>query len=147
METTNQPRRSNPTSRRSNRFLVGVGVVAVALAAGTLVLQGLRSSGLEPGSPEEAAVRFTEAVLGRDYGAAHDLLTPAQQDECALTTFQTWWSDDATTIVVDNVVARTEAATVWVSMSTLDPYDFPLDPLPDYHDHEAWVSLERIDGE
>ena len=142
METTSP----HPPHQASRRFLIGVGVALLVVAVATLVFQGLRTTGLEAGSPEEAAVGFAKAVLDRDFGTAHDVLTPDKQDECALTSFQTWWGDEATTIVVGNVVERERVATVWMDLRSVDPYDFPFDPLPDYYDQDAWVSLERIDG-
>lgn len=137
----------NPGQQRSRRFLIAVGVALFLIAVGTLILQGLRTPQLEAGSPEETAVRFTVAVLNRDFGEAHDLLTPNKQDECVLTSFQTWWGEDATTVVVSNVVIRQSAATVWMDLETVDPYDFPFDPVPDYHEQDAWVALERVGDE
>lgn len=133
--------------RTARRFLIGTGVALVLFGAVALVVGGLRSPRLEPGSPEEAAANFTSAVLSHNYGVAYAQLSPDRQTECAPTSFPTWWGDRSTAVVVDSVVVRGDEVTVWLQVETLDPFDFPLDPFPDYYDETAWVSVERLDGE
>lgn len=118
------------TTRRTlePRFLGAIvfGLVVIAVVTAAIITSLRPVADLDPNTPEGAVQGFFRAVEGRDYNAAHTLLSSELQSDCTSSDLATYVTD-FDRVVIDEVIPSGTSTLVRVEVHHIDATD-PLNP-------------------